>query len=158
MQPTGVVLIAIYHFLTAALLMTIGLVLAVGGSMLGAFLGSTMNSHSATGAGLGLLLGVVGAAVFFVFGLVAIVAGYGIWTMREWGRILSIVLAALALLFALPGLMFMLVPTHFFLGGFLFGGFGLIRIVISVLIIWYLVQPNVRAIFQQAASAPLPPA
>ncbi len=158
MRPTGIVLIAIYHFLTAAFLLMLAVGIALGGTMLGAFMGSAMESHSVGGAGFGLLLGIVGAAVVSVFAAVAIFAGYGVWTLREWGRILCIVLAALSLLSALPGLMFMLAPTHFLFGGFLFGGFGLIRIVISGLIIWYLVQPNVRALFQSRLNAPLPPA
>ena len=43
--------------------------------------------------------------------------------------------------------MFMLAPTHFLFGGFLFGGFGLIRIVISGLSIWYLVQTKCARAF-----------
>jgi len=66
--------------------------------------------------------------------------------MREWGRILCIVLAAISLLFSIPGLL--LGHHHMF---FFLGSLHLIRIAIAVLIIWYLVQPQIRALFQSAA-------
>ena len=62
----------------------------MGGTMLGAFMGSAMESHSVGGAGFGLLLGIVGAAVVSVFAAVAIFAGYGVWTLREWGHAFSV--------------------------------------------------------------------
>ena len=146
MRPTGVTLIAIYHFLTAAALLLVACAIIVGGSFLGALLGRNLDAHVG-GASLGFLIGVIGAMVFFGFAAIAAIAGYGMWTMREWGRILNIVLAAISLLAALPGFLIR-VPMHF-LGGFLFGGFGLIRIVISGLIIWYLVQPQVVSLFRR---------
>jgi uncharacterized membrane protein (DUF2068 family) len=121
----------------------VGIALIVGGSFVGALFGPMINSQYG-GVSLGFLVGILGAVFFLLFAALAFVAGYGIWAMREWGRILTIVLASISLLFALPGLMFMMMPTHFF-----FGGFGVIRIAISVLMIWYLVQPQVRASFQQ---------
>jgi len=74
-------------------------------------------------------------------------AGYGVWTLREWGRILCIVLAAISILFSLPGLLFHL---HF---GFLLGGYRIIKVALQVLIVWYLVQPQIVALFRPAAPA-----
>lgn len=151
MRPTGVVLIAIYHFITAAFLFLIGAIVLAGGTLLSAIFGSSLDvylpSH-AHGANFGFVMAAISAAFLFGFGLVAAIAGYGIWAVREWGRILNIILATISLLFALPGLMVMFMPPHVFFGGFFFGGFGLIRIAISAAIIWYLVQPQVRALFQ----------
>ena len=146
MRPTGVTLIAIYNFLTAAALLLVACAIVVGGSFLGALLGRNLDTHVG-GASLGFLIGVIGAMVFFGFAVIAAIAGYGMWTMREWGRILNIVLAAISLLAALPGFLIR-EPMHL-LGGFFFGGFGLIRIVISGLIIWYLVQPQVVPLFRR---------
>jgi hypothetical protein len=152
MRPTGVVLIAIYHFLTAAVLLLVAVALVVGGGLLGTFLGSHFETRF--GTGLGLTVGIIAAVFASGMAILAIFAGYGMWTMREWGRILNIALAAISLLFALPGLLVSLAHAHlFFFGGFLFGGFGLIRIMISGLIIWYLVQPNVVALFQRRSTA-----
>lgn len=144
MRPTGVVLIALYHFLGAFLLLLLALALLLGGSVLGAMFGGMR--HSFIG-GLGLLAGVVGGVFFFGYAIVVATAGFGLWSLREWARILSIVLAVISLLFSLPGLLVGL-PFHLF-----FGGYRLFRIVISISIIWYLMQPPIRALFQRTASA-----
>jgi hypothetical protein len=154
MRPTGVVLIAIYHFLTAAVLVFIAVALVVGGSLLGNFLSTHFDARF--GAGLGLAVGIVAAVFLFAMAVLAITAGYGMWAMREWGRILNIALAAISLVFALPSLMFSMAHAHIFFGGFLFGGFGLIRIAISALIIWYLIQPSVVALFQRRTPTAYP--
>jgi hypothetical protein len=135
MRPSGIVLIAIYHYVAAAFLVCIAIALGVGGSVLGALMSA---GRSVPLGGMGFLVGIVGAAFCFVFALIAALAGYGVWTLREWGRILCIVLAAIALLFSLPGLL-----LHF---GFFLGGFKLIKMAINVAIIWYLLQPPIRAL------------
>jgi len=146
-----VVLIAIYHFLSALFLLLFAIALVVGGSLLAALFG-----HGTIGPIIGfcfgLLVGVVGGVFFFVFALIALIAGYGMWMMREWGRLLSIVLAVIALLFSLPGLLVMGMHLNLF-----FGTYRLFRIAISILIIWYLIQPQIRVFFQPTApAAPLP--
>ena len=82
-----------------------------------------------------------------VFAVVAALAGYGVWTFREWGRILCIVLAGITVLLSLPGLLFM--GLHF---GFFLGGYRVIKLAINVLIIWYLVQPQVMSLFQRSSA------
>ncbi len=151
MRPTGVVLIALYHFLTALILVLIAISLVVGGSLLGAMFGG-MNAHPVGGMGLGMVIGVFGAIFLLFFAAIAVLVGYGLWTLREWARILAIVLAVLSLLFSLPGLLMMGLHLHFF-----YGTYRLLRIVISVLIIWYLMQPQIRAIFRRITpAAPAP--
>jgi len=142
LRPTGVVLIAVYHFLAALMLAMVGVSLLVGGSIFNAMIGGP---NSSILAGLGLLVGVVGAIFFLAFTLVYAVAAWGLWTMREWGRILSIVMAVVSLLFSLPGLLLMAVAMNLFLGGY-----RVLRIGISVLIIWYLTQPQIKAAFHSS--------
>jgi hypothetical protein len=145
MRPTGVVLIAIYHFLSALVLLLFATFLVVGGTVLGALFAS---GHESPLGGLGMMVGMLGAVLFFLYAVVAFVAGYGVWSLREWGRILSIVLAVVSLLFSLPGLLLMGLHFHLF-----FGTYRLFRIAISILIIWYLVQPPIKALFQRAVPA-----
>lgn len=145
MRPTGIVLIALYHFVTAAFLVLLAITLAVGGSVLGAMFAA---GNSVALGGMGFFVGVVGAAFTLVFAVVAALAGYGVWTLREWGRILCIVLACISILSALPGLLFM--GLHF---GLFMGGYRLIKLAISVAIIWYLLQPQIRSLFQRSAPA-----
>jgi len=147
MRPTGVVLIALYHFLSALFLVLFAIGLVVGGSLLGAMFGG-MNQSPMGGLGLGLMVGMLGAVFFGFYAIVAAIAGYGIWTMREWGRILSIVLAVISLLFSFPGLLLMGLHLHLF-----FGTYRLFRIAVSILIIWYLMQPQIKFLFQRSASA-----
>jgi len=78
--------------------------------------------------GLGLFVGVLGAAFTMVFALVAAIAGYGVWKLREGRRILCIVLAGISILLSLPGLLFM--GLHFGLFG---GGYRLIKTPCSTL-------------------------
>lgn len=144
MRPTGVVLIALYHFLSALFLVMLAIFLLVGGT----FLGAMFAGHDSPLGGMGFLVGIMGAMFFFFFAIVATIAGYGIWMLREWGRILCLVLAVIALLFSLPGLL--LLGLHFNL---FFGTYRLFRIAISILIIWYLVQPQIKALFIKATPA-----
>ncbi|HKD83934.1 MAG TPA: hypothetical protein VKB58_04220 [Terriglobales bacterium] len=146
MRPTGVLLIALYHALSAFFLLMVAAALAVGGTVLGAMLAA---GHSSLFGGLGIAVGVLGAIFFLAYALIAAIAAYGIWALREWGRIMSIVLAVISLLFSLPGLLMMGAHLNLF-----FGGYRLARIAISGLIVWYLVQPHVKAVFRRAPAAP----
>jgi hypothetical protein len=145
MRPRGIVLIAIYHFLAAAVLVLLAITLGVGGSVLGAMFAAGNNVPL---GGAGFFVGVVGAVFTLIFAVIAALAGYGVWTLREWGRILCIVLAAVSIVLSLPGLLFM--GLHF---GFFLGGYRLIKLAISVLITWYLLQPQIRSLFQRSAPA-----
>jgi len=147
MRPTGVVLIALYHFLSALFLVLFATFLVVGGTVLAGMFGAS-NFGPATGLGLGLMVGALGGVFFLVFALVAAIAGWGMWSMREWGRVLSIVLAVISLIFSLPGLLMMGLHLHLF-----FGTYRLFRIAISILIIWYLVQPQIKSLFQRGTPA-----
>ncbi len=60
MRPTGIVLIAIYHFLTAAFLVCLAIALAVGGSVLGAMFAA---GNSFPLGGMGFFVGVMGATL-----------------------------------------------------------------------------------------------
>lgn len=142
MRPAGVVLIALYHFLSALFLLFLAIALLVGGTVLGAVFAS---GHDSPLGGLGMFVGLMGAVFFFFYAVIAFVAGYGMWSLREWGRILSIVLAAISLLLSLPGLLMMGLHLNLF-----FGTYRLFRIAIAILMIWYLKQPPIRAAFQRA--------
>jgi hypothetical protein len=143
MRPTGIVLIALYHFVSAGFLVFLAVSLAIGGSVLGAMFGASRD-NVAGGLSIGLLIGMIGAAFLVVLAIIAASAGYGIWRLRDWGRVLSIGLAAISLLMSLPGLFFIGFHLSLFLGGF-----RLFRIAMSVLIIWYLMQPQIRVLFHK---------
>ena len=139
MRPTGVTLIAIYHYLAAAMLGVIGVSLFVGGKVISMLGGADSVILPRTG----FLIGVVGGSVFLAFALVHVIAGFGVWSMKEWGRLLAIVLAVISLLLAIPGLLLSAITMHVF-----FGGYRILRVTISVLLIWYLLQAETKAAFR----------
>lgn len=147
MRPTGVVLISIFHFLSALFLVLFAAMLVVGGSIVGGMFGRGWMGPG-SGVAVGFLVGALGAVFFIALAIVAAVAGYGVWNMREWGRILTIILAVISLLFSFPGLLMMGLHLHLF-----FGTYRLFRIAISILILWYLMQPQIRVLFQRTTPA-----
>ena len=138
MRPTAVTLIAVYHSLAAAFLGLVGCGLFVGGKVIRMLGGTDAVLLPRTG----FLIGVVGGTIFLASALLHVLAGYGVWSIENWGRVLAIILAIISLLFALPGLLLTAMMMHVF-----FGGSRILRIVISVLIIWYLLKPEVKALF-----------
>ena len=138
-RPGGVTLLAILNFISAAVLVCMGLALFLG---LGIF-GSMTHER---GSGLVLAgLGALGGIFFLVLAAVSAVVGYGMWNLQNWARIISIVFACLAILGGVLGMMTgMLHFQPFWMVTNLF------RMAIAALIIWYLFQPHVKAAFGTA--------
>ncbi|HKF21628.1 MAG TPA: hypothetical protein VKE93_08670 [Candidatus Angelobacter sp.] len=142
-RPAGVTVIAVLCFLATA----IGILLGIGFMVGGGFIANLINQQGGqgTGAGAGLFAGlgvVIGVAILAFAALYAVV-GWGLLKLKEWARIVTLVLAGLAVLGALFGLLgtFM----HF---SVLILFWTAVRLAIAAWIIWYLLQPNVRAAFQ----------
>lgn len=139
-RPTGVTIIAVLDFIGAGFCVLAGLGMMLGGGFI-----ASMMSQQEGGAGAGLL-GAIGAAAgvfFLVLAAVAVLLGWGLWKLKEWARIVTIVFAATGAVFALIGMFAVL--GHFAAVGIVV---GLIRLAINGLIIWYLLQPHVKAAFQ----------
>ena len=120
-RPTGVSVLAILYWIGAFFLAITGIIIAAGAGLAAMF---TSGGWMPMMAGLGA----AGAVIFFVCAAVVAFIGYGLWTMREWARIVTIVLAALSLLGQIAGF-FMLGPLMLFLF------YRLLRIVIAALIV-----------------------
>jgi hypothetical protein len=139
-RPTGVTIIAVLDFIGAGFCVLAGLAMMLGGGFM-----ATMMGQQDGGAGAGFL-GAIGAAAgvfFLVCAAVAVLLGWGLLKLKEWARIVTIVLAALGAVGALFGLLG--VMGHFAAVAVFF---VLIRLAINGLIIWYLLQPHVKAAFQ----------
>jgi hypothetical protein len=98
---------------------------------------------SAAGAGFLAGLGAVIGVLALVFAALYALVGWGLLKLKEWARIVTIVLSGLGALGALFGLV--AVFTHF---GLIIVFWSLVRLAICAWIIWYLLQPNVKAAFQ----------
>jgi uncharacterized membrane protein (DUF2068 family) len=94
------------------------------------------------GAGLGAAIGAAVGVVFLIIAALDAVCGYGLWNLKEWARMLTIVLTAIGLLFAVLQLFGSMLHFHIIAIFFV-----LIRMAIGGLIIWYLSQPQVKAAF-----------
>jgi hypothetical protein len=149
-RPTGVTVIAILCFIGTGLLVIFGILAFFGGAFIGAMLGEAAQTPGrgvgAAGAGFGAMIGGFIGIVFLVIAAVQLTCGIGLWKLKEWGRMLTIVLSAIGAVLAF----FSLLHFHPFTMIFV-----LVRIAVSVLIIWYLSQPQVKAAF---VAQPFPPA
>jgi|SRR5258707_1700597 hypothetical protein len=141
-RPVGVTILAILDFIGAAFCVIFAILAFVGGGML-----ATIMSQSGQGAGgLGAIAG-AGAAIFgiafLIGGAISALIGWGLWGLKNWARIVTIVFAALGALSNLFS-----VITHF-------NVFSLIVLAIDGLIIWYMLRPDVAGAFkgQQSAAA-----
>lgn len=143
-RPTGVTILAILCFIGAGFCLLGGLGLLLGGSVVATMINQQgANSGVASIlAGLGALAGV---CIIIVGGIYALV-GFGLWKLKEWARMVSIILTAIGAVLNLPGLLTSL--THFNLGALIWTLFWL---AIDVWIIMYLLKPHVKAAFQGAA-------
>lgn len=116
-RSTGVSLIAIFFFITAVPSL-VGTVLFIIDGLVPAL---------SDGLGEGLLVNTyalaLGVVATLFYGVIAVAAGYGIWTLKSWGRSLGI-LILIFLLFIIP-----------------------VGTVIGALIIWYLRKQEVRDSF-----------
>ena len=135
-RPAGVTILAVVAFIFGGLL-------ALGG--LGMMLGGAVLSRMANSGGLGMLAGVGGAIIGFVFlgfAVVYIVDAIGLLKVANWARILTIILVGLSLLRSAFGMMRSLGHLHP-VGVF----FSLVIAAIDVWILVYLFNPDVKQAF-----------
>jgi uncharacterized membrane protein (DUF2068 family) len=140
-RPEGVTVIAIFQMAVGVFAILLGLA-AFG-------LGSAVVMHRAMmGGPVGAVAGAFGAVVgiiALVLGVLCIVLGVGLLKLANWARLVTLVFAALgALLHVLRLFRYM---VHFMVFHLFW---NVIVIAICVLIIWYLLQPNVKQAFGES--------
>jgi hypothetical protein len=138
-RPTGVTILAVLAFIGAALCLLAVPILMLGGAALMGMAGAGRSSMAT-----GFLAGLGAAVAFFLVALAALyaISGYGLWTLKGWGRILTLVLVIIGLAFAAIGALSSLMHFRMFL---------LIRqlivVGIDVWIITYLLKSHVKQAF-----------
>lgn len=143
LRPTGVTVLSVLHYIGAGFMLLGALAMMAGLGTAGALM--TGRGHAGgmflagLGAGLAVVLGIFAA-------LIAILA-WGLWTLKNWARVLTIIFAALGVLGAAGLLMMGMTHINF---GLMVVAF--VRAAISGIIIWYLLQPHVKAAFGTSAS------
>jgi hypothetical protein len=154
-RPGGVTAIAILDFIGAGTLLLFAIGAFVGGTFLGTIVGRAVSqSGSGTaGAGLGMLIGAFLGVGCLIFAAVDAALGWGMWTLKEWARIVQIIFAGFGALMQLLGVLTSL--SH---GRAMGIAWNLIWLGVSGFIIYYLMQPQVKAAFgQQQLHAYVPP-
>jgi|SRR5579862_6777041 uncharacterized membrane protein (DUF2068 family) len=133
MRPLGVTLIAILHWLRGAAYVAVGLAL-LGITHLSAHMISSVAADTffqRLVSGLGKTLGYS----VLLFALLYIVMGVGMWAMKNWARVLTLIFAVIWL--ASATLRLMQVPS----------AFHLLRAAVDVAILVYLLLPDVKRVF-----------
>jgi len=145
-RPTGITVLAILAGLGGIVLILLGVFLGVMAGAISNFVREYIKTYGAP-AGMGSVdftafiesVLVAIAVLAFVFGILNVVVAYGFWVGAGWSRMLAIILLILYIILGLVTL-----PT------------GIITIIIAGLLLWYLMQPHVKAWFG-AAPQPTPP-
>ena len=132
MRPFGVTLIGIYQILRGALGVLFGLCLMLFTS-LAAKLASLAAEGNAIGNSLHGLGRMAGLAII-AFGFLHILAGFGLFKMENWGRLLALLFSAIGLVILLP----VLIAAP---------GLPLIFGAINAASILYLAMPAIKRVF-----------
>ncbi len=150
-RPAGVTVIAVLCFVFGALYALGGATMMAGGGIIAKIMseqGQAAGPLAGMIAGLGAAIGIF----LLLIGIVDIVLGVGLLQVKEWARIVSIVLAGIGAALGVLGLLGGLV--HFVLFATIFRACVL---AVEIWIIIYLLKPEVKAAFQggqvRAASA-----
>ncbi len=139
-RPTGVAILGILGFIGSIITILIG----IGGLVLSAFLGSILTAFGASslaGAVAGLAVAILSVGIL-VAGLIYLLLSWGLWSGKNWARIIWIIFSILGALGALGT-----IATSAYAA-------GVVDLVINVLIIYYLTRPHVAAYFKHMMMVP----
>lgn len=125
-RPIGVTILAALAVITGLFALCGGLASTFSFGL--GFVGSLFGISEASG----LLSGLYGLA----WGIITILFGYGLWNLRPWARMGTIILQGINLFYA-------------FIALFTPPGVPWISAIIAVVIIWYLTRPGVRNSFDR---------
>ncbi len=119
--PVGAKIISVLYYISAVVLVILGILLLVGAGMVGSLLGSIPR------------IGVFGTSLFIVLGIIMIALGVlcffvgrGLWKGKQWARIVAIILAILGIIGAVMGMVqgnvsgnIVSLIIHLIIGGYL---------------------------------------
>ncbi len=125
-KPLGVILLALLNIFGGALFAISGAATVLIGEPM--YIGVMGNAQKMT-----YISSFVGVATL-IFGLLGMAIGYGLWRLREWARLVYLIILAIGILFSFMMLIY---------GNKGYGGY----IVIYSIIAWYLTRPHVKESF-----------
>lgn len=141
-RPTGITSLAILEFVFGIFRIGLGLL-----PMVGALLAPDLVSRAAKASGLasgvshapglGFTLGLVAEVV--IVGLFAIIVAYSLWTGKSWGWLAAMILNIIGIIETIISIPLLGQPIYI----------HIIGILISLVVIYYLTRPHVRAFFRK---------
>ena len=140
-RPVGVTILALFEFFIATLLTFLAIASALGLGVLGTILARTSRLGDPA-AGIVIGTGMMVGIIVLVFAGLFAVLGFGLWNLRNWGRVATMVLCVLGAVGASIGIMLALL--HFRIFGVMVSS---VRLSIDLLVLWYLSQAHVRKAF-----------
>jgi hypothetical protein len=102
MRPLGVTLVGFYQILRGVVALVFGFCI-----LFSAGLAAKIASLAAEGDAIERLLrdfGHLAGLIIIVVAIIDMLAGYGVLQMQNWGRLLTVLLAAIGMVLVLPGL------------------------------------------------------
>ena len=139
-RPLGVSLLAILAFIAVASYVVLTVLAIAAPQTLRSLLGGL--SPQGSGPEMLLSLGALLGVYFAVMAALSALFGYGMWTLRNWARVITIIIAALSLIGTVVSLV--QVARDINMSTLLLGG---LRVGLCVLVLWYMWTPGVRAAF-----------
>lgn len=140
-RPWGVTLLAVLSFIrVGTYLLLMVLALAAPDTLRGVLEGI---SPQGSGPAMLLQMGRGVAVYFFVMALAGGLFAYGMWTLRNWARWVTIIITLISLIAIVAGLIGL--GAGIDLPALLL---GLLRVGLCLLVLWYLWRPGVRAAFR----------
>lgn len=133
-RPVGVTILAGHYFFVAALLVLGGIGMLIGRDYVISVIGQSQSSDNGGPNILGMAF-VILEAIVFAFAAFEGLVGWGLWKLKNWARIVTIILTVLSIIDSVPG--FMNRPAA-----------SVGQLAISGLICWYLLKENVKTAFQ----------
>ncbi|HEY4677860.1 MAG TPA: hypothetical protein VIJ01_11895 [Candidatus Angelobacter sp.] len=146
-RPVGVTILAILNFIGAAFCLLGGIGMILGGGFIATML-SQQGQGSAGAAGILAGLGAAAGVFIIIMAGISALLGFGLWKLKGWARIITIVLYGISAALQLLGLLGSL--AHFNAFAVIWSVFW---IAVDAFVIWYLLKPEVKAAFQQRPMA-----
>ncbi len=150
---------AVLDFIGAAFWILLALLGFLGATFLGAIISQAAarsGAGGALGAGVGAAIGVAVGIFALIFAGLGALMGWGMWSLKEWARVLQIVFAGIGACFQILGILVAL--THFRILGMMW---NMVWLAVNAFIIYYLIQPQVKAAFAARPAVsyapPVPP-
>jgi len=138
-RPSGVTILSILSFLCAALMILAACAMFVVGAA-----GIAAASGGRAMGGPLAALGAFAGVALLILAVIYAVNGVGLWKLSGWGRVLTIVLVAIGVLFGIWGLFHAFVPMQ---PGMIV--WRVIWLAIDVWILTYMFKPHVKQAFGQ---------